>query len=1470
MLALTACCPASGSAISLKEIELNRRPALLVSTRYYEAMVAADHGARIVGLRLKGSPREMGTFSADFDARLGPPGFAHSPYSYRVINRNGKEVFIQCSKRSDSGAVTKGALWQKMFIFRADSPAIQVIADVTPDRAEHVAYGTRNSLLSQAPAGKGEIYFVCGSATTKTIDSAKTQGDSEEWIRPGKNCVAGAVTPSTGEGLALVIARPEPKFVRVNLDNAAGLVHFEVSFPLRAASPAAPHRVVWSLIPLNAVRSVKHVLEKAAQLKGHGDSLDSVVGVKSMPKPPEPVGRKGPRRVLVASSAHHRGLYNFRRVFDTLPFPLEVQDVACVRGAYWPGENEFLRNLPASDEAWSRFAAAVFVDVPGWALTQHDGERLRNYVEHGGKLIFIGDQGRGYRDTTVGSLIPLRIPYDKVADKDREGRELLKDKSPWTNVTLPGFGHPALRGLPRNGLPKTIVHQAAAGGSTDVLMAAGVHPALVVRQLGQGHIVSMPISLAAEYQIDPALPPGLLAKAKSLDDTLTRWCFFGDLWRQLMAWLCGRTPKVFFSGLSVEHKKVLSVPAKLVFDYELGNACDQKTQAEVHIDFWRDGQSVKHLHSQARFELSPNKSVGQQTSASLDGARGHYRYVISVRDAKGHTMDWRDGDFLALPETYLAIDLGPLKAFAQDMPLPVQVFVYNIKTDQLLVKAEIFNEAGKRVASLEDARLKDIALARMAVQRTIDSPSLSPGRYSVRAALYAGPKLEKLIDTATDTFAVLPRRSPAAFPIVLGGLMLGDADDLVSQTERASQVGATAIHLPERFLGPAHFDAVAGRRLLSLIENAHEKRLGLLGELPEAAELLSRTCLPLLASQGLSPAASQGIRDYVAARIHDPSYFGVALLWPKHPTPHLHCETCQKFFRAKFGYDMPGPDSKQRYYYARKFLSDATSPAAKRVRQAVEQTKAPWKAIAIVDPESCFSGQYDPVQLCEAFDAIALKTAATARKQRLWLDTMRGAVSPGKTEFWGCVQVAPSAGRTWSPRNVPMQAYQALGRGAKGLYLRGYRDGPHEFTDNEAGVEATTQVVAQLRRVGTLFRELRPNQSTIGLLYPWASFWGGHPRRMIEGLARTRDAVEAAFGPVTVFHENAVIDDGSLAKMTVFVITQSSCIPERLAQALGTWTQAGGTLVAIGKVGAMDERRLPSRFGERVLGVSFGADAALPILGSSSKPRKGQVLNPIDAKVLRRYEPGQAAVAEKTVGQGRAVTVGFLPTGPELRSILHRQPDTQLARSPQSDVDVLTLTDGRSSAHYVVVVDREAAAQSDLEVLKLNDGKSSAQYVVPVALADTSREVKVWLPLGTWQPHVFDLVDGKPILVCENRTTRYVTLQLKRGWGRVLGLFPTKPAQLRLHAKVEKQALKYTVAILDASGTPVPYALAVEIDITDPEGKPRPEYGGTLSVLAGTRDSGLRLPANCPKGKWTVAARLRVGNLSGEKAFAVE
>jgi len=1289
-----------------------------------------------------------------------------------------------------------------------------------------VAYGTRNTVAIGGLSGPTRNCFIYAPSEKLVLDPGKENGVCEHWIKPGDRCVLGLHSPGAGQAVALTVQPPDaPKYLYVRADRLRGEALLDLSFPIRAASKDRPYRVAWHISLLGSARSADEVVKAVTKAQGAGPTS----AAQQVP-PERTVSASAKDTVLIVEPPSRRGLYGLRPALAKAPVPLTITDASCLRGTYWPGENEYLLGLPASAEEWAKHSVAVFVDVPGWAFTPGDVTRLEEYVKQGGSAVFVGDHGRGYRDNGLAEMVPAKALYDRFAAKDAEGRGFLQDRSPWTDIVLRGSAHPFLHGLPQTGLPKAVVHQVTPDNSGEALIAAGVHPVLAARQLGRGQVVSMPVALSPTQDSDSLLGSDLLANAAELEGTFTYWPFYDDLWRQMVATFCGRSPQVFLSGLSVQHSRTLTVPAKLAFEYEIESSSDQKLPVEVHIDLWRDGQRLTDLHTKTRFELDPKGSVGQQTKVALDAQRGRYRYLISIRDAEGTMMDWRDASFLALPETYLEISLPPIAAISPDAALPVRIFVRNIKQEQLLVKATVLDDTAKPVLSLESEKLKSLSLAKMVVERQVEGARLTCGRHTVRAALYSGKNLDHEIDVVSASFDMLPRYNAAAFPVVYAGLTQASVPP---DLRRALQLGAAAVRVPEASPSPVSFDTLAGRHLIRAVAAAHGHKLGIIGQCTPASHVLEGTCPAQVSTKGLPPGAKDALQDYAQERSHAPGYFAVSLLPSTRLAGHAPCDTCRETFRGKFGYDLPGPDTRDRYYHALRFARDQATSAIGLVSQTIEKAAPLWKSVAFVDPARHFTGAFDSSAFCSAFDVVALSPRDSASTQRLWLDLLGSAAPAASCQLWA------GADGIHAPQTDRLTAdfYDALGRGVTGFCLDARSDAL-----TEASAKATAGLMAEIKDMGQIFRSLQRKPADVSLLYPLTSLMFADPRGLVESLAATRDAIEETCGRVHILHEAAFDAEDSLEGTRNLVLVSAFCLPDHLGKKLEMWVHAGGTLVTIGRAGTQDERRLMSRFEERLLGVAYGDFACSPVTGLRPVAEPGVVLDLVDATAVYHYAAGGAAVTQKRYGAGRAVCFGFVPNGAELKRVFDWDWPPHLASSPQSGVSVATLGDGKSDADYIVIANR----------------------------CGDSDTVPVIVPPHDWQPLVFDLMTGGPIALKETKEGLRGELKIAVGRGAVLGVFPTKPAKLTLKTQRQGQTLHCTVSIRDANDAPVPYVLPVELVVIDPAGNLRPEYGGVLPVVSGTLQHSVQFPADRVKGKCTCLARLRVGDLSAEASFTIE
>ena len=171
--ALALCGLAAGAAIDVRERAGPGGTQIVVTTGHYRAVVDPAHGAHIAVLQHRADEAPLGSFALDFDPRVGPPHGATMAYRAHKVTRNEREVFIVCSARLNHAGPLQGSAWHKIFAFRADSPAIRVVADVIPGEAKHLGLATRATVPLIVPGGRGQVLFVHGKEANRAFASGR-------------------------------------------------------------------------------------------------------------------------------------------------------------------------------------------------------------------------------------------------------------------------------------------------------------------------------------------------------------------------------------------------------------------------------------------------------------------------------------------------------------------------------------------------------------------------------------------------------------------------------------------------------------------------------------------------------------------------------------------------------------------------------------------------------------------------------------------------------------------------------------------------------------------------------------------------------------------------------------------------------------------------------------------------------------------------------------------------------------------------------------------------------------------------------------------------------------------------------------------------------------------------------------------------------------------------------------------------
>ena len=973
-----------------------------------------------------------------------------------------------------------------------------------------------------------------------------------------------------------------------------------------------------------------------------------------------------------------------------------------------------------------------------------------------------------------------------------------------------------------------------------VLMRAGDHPALAIREYGKGRFVSMPIWYSYHHLRTHTFPFYNLGAGGYGDQVhLLTWSLYDDLWRQLIRWATGRLPPVDFTALEVPPPFV-RYPTTAKCAFTVANFSDVPRRGAIACRLTKDGKplSEKDLAHDLREGAEKTFRFAQE----LGFPRGKYEYSIVVQDEKGKPLAVRDGSFVALPKTCLQAEMPGIKVFGRGTAMRVGLKVGLPGPVPYEVRAAVLDFRGDELHTGPSLALKP---GREATELTVAVGNLMKGDYRLRLDLVTNGKT---VDRLLKRFSVAPSiYEEDLFPVVMmsgpparlaewgmtglqlynwGGFGQSDCSDL----EQAQRLGMMAIP------STRHGDESGWNRFHGGTDLAAEPGPEALANLAELGKVID-ACprLPML---------------YICDEPH--------VVFDQ-----LHQPGLKTAFRKKHGFDLPTFPEGGRFktafsangfkgfrdrhtYTAWRFATDLMAESLAKGRRLMKQRFPKIETVGCLNWHSMHAG-VNAVKICANLDHpcpdeyhfgaehfnLAYVWSAANFEDRIW-----GVGSTGKI----------MRGRPFYPQYAGTQMYNCLLQNGKGIIFWAY-DAARGLQKEPERLRCSRRAFEEFRHIGPLFKHLSRHRAKVALLYPWTSAVlsqdEDQPGR--HTLRKHYHILCEAFGQVDILHEQHILDGVFLDDYPVLVLDMAKYLPEAVMKRVAEWVGNGGTLLALPQSGVYNELLEQSDTLTGVFSAHYGQSVTAQVKGVTNAEAKGLCLVPEKAEVLHTYGDGRPAITTNAHGRGRATLFGFHPTGPDIFRELVPDDVALICRASKPDKVFTALFDDRDGpARYIVAVSQ--------------------------VLAEQSIDVRTALPNTEY--YVYDLLTGERLGSRYEDGTLVIPLRCEPLWGRTLAVLPSEPARLTLELgkdrNVQGGKLEYEVTLHDKAGNVVDAKLPVSIRVLDSEKRERPEYGGVRVLRRGRFANRTRLADNEPVGKWEIEVTERLSRASRREAFSVE
>jgi len=483
----------------------------------------------------------------------------------------------------------------------------------------------------------------------------------------------------------------------------------------------------------------------------------------------------------------------------------------------------------------------------------------------------------------------------------------------------------------------------------------------------------------------------------------------------------------------------------------------------------------------------------------------------------------------------------------------------------------------------------------------------------------------------------------------------------------------------------------------------------------------------------------------------------------------------------------------------------------------------------------------------------------TFRNRRCTLAFLRGAaVEQGKPFGAWTETCVPQGGPVRAARR---NLYMTIGAGAKFItaWYNGLA-GPHASA-HPALWDDLGKAHREVASIGPLLLRLK-RKASVAQLFPRSDWILG--RKYSGPYGRTMeyyDLLSKALGNVDILWERQIAK-GRLDDYQVLFLPNVTRLRRDAAQAVVAFLAKGGIVIA-DRLPMLDELGEKMDTFSAVLGVTVEdsrprspTDVRLSAAGRrflGIAPRGYRV--PPGAPVLAKFaDTGGPAIIEGRHGRGKTLFFAFdterthaemQAEGSQLRGLIRQFVE-------RSGVGI------EAWSHNPLVECNSFETPQCAFLILVNGSEQQQRCLV------TMRS------LPCRPAFVCDLITRSPVTCRSEQRGASISVELDALCGKVIGVYGARPASAGLtigRPALLDTAFPYKIDLKAPNGEPASGSYVIRVDITDPTGAKRPEYGRLTCTTSGGYAGSLRTALNDPRGEWLITVTEALTQVTASARF---